>query len=178
MEAAAATGSWCAKSADVAAQHKADATSMLGEVVTSLLLFSCEYTERLFAPGAAKRGGSSSSSRVAAGWGLGAVCAQGDQDMLGTEVKYFSMVRRTMSPCTYASAARALLDRLRSRPGEVFAASIDKVIIDSDNLVLFQIDFTEAACPCCSRAERDRLCDSWRSVERMQCTVTGVAALP
>ena len=87
---------------------------------------------------------------------------KGIQDMLGTEVKYFSMVRKDNERMYICLGKRALflIDFDPPFQEKFYYASIDKVIIDSDNLVLFQIDFTEGRMPLLLESfERDRLCD-------------------
>lgn len=87
---------------------------------------------------------------------------KGIEDMLQTEVKYFSMVRRDGERMYICLGKRALFLIDFEPPFQDFFyyAWIQRVIIDSDNLLLFQVDFTDGREPLILESfERSRLCD-------------------
>ena len=87
---------------------------------------------------------------------------KGIEDMLKEEVKFFSMVRQNGERMYICLGKRALylLDFEPPMQQQFYFAWIQTVIIDRDNLLLFQIDMTEGREPLILESfERERLCD-------------------
>ena len=87
---------------------------------------------------------------------------KGIEDMLQTEVKFFSMIRKEGERMYICLGKRALflIDFEPPFQEQFYYAWVQRVIIDSDNLLLFQIDFSEGRAPLILESfERDRLCD-------------------
>ena len=87
---------------------------------------------------------------------------KGIEDMLQTEVKFFSMVRKEGERMYICLGKRALflIDFEPPLQEQFYYAWVKRVIIDTDNLLLFQIDFTEGRLPLLLESfERERLCD-------------------
>jgi len=87
---------------------------------------------------------------------------KGIEDMLQTEVKYFSMVRKDGERMYICLGKRALflIDFEPPFQEYFYYAWVEKVIIDTDNLLLFQVDFTEGRMPLLLESfERSKLCD-------------------
>lgn len=87
---------------------------------------------------------------------------KGIEDMLQTEVKFFSMVRKEGERMYICLGKRALflIDFEPPFQEQFYYAWVKRVIIDTDNLLLFQIDFTEGRPPLLLESfERERLCD-------------------
>ena len=87
---------------------------------------------------------------------------KGIEDMLQTEVKFFSMIRKEGERMYICLGTRALylIDFEPPFQEQFYYAWVQRVIIDSDNLLLFQIDFSEGRAPLILESfERDRLCD-------------------
>ena len=87
---------------------------------------------------------------------------KGIEDMLQTEVKYFSMVRKDGERMYICLGKRALFLIDFEPPFQEFFyyAWVRRVIIDSDNLLLFQVDFHEGRPSLLLESfERSRLCD-------------------
>mmetsp|Transcript_22053 Transcript_22053/g.46701 ORF Transcript_22053/g.46701 Transcript_22053/m.46701 type:complete len:809 (-) Transcript_22053:456-2882(-) len=87
---------------------------------------------------------------------------KGIEDMLQTEVKYFSMVRRDGERMYICLGKRALFLIDFEPPFQDFFyyAWVQRVIIDSSNLLLFQVDFSDGREPLILESfERGCLCD-------------------
>jgi len=87
---------------------------------------------------------------------------KGIEGMLQTEVKFFSMVRRDGERMYICLGKRALflLDFEPPFQEQFYLAWITQVIIDSDNLLLFQVDFNEGRPSLILESfERERLCE-------------------
>jgi len=87
---------------------------------------------------------------------------KGIEDMLQTEVKYFSMVRKDGERMYICLGKRSLylIDFEPPFQESYYYAWVHRVVVDSDNLLLFQIDFTEGRPPLVLESfERQRLCD-------------------
>ena len=87
---------------------------------------------------------------------------KGIEDMLKEEVKFFSMVGQNGERMYICLGKRALylLDFEPPMQQQFYFAWIQTVIIDRDNLLLFQIDMTEGREPLILESfERERLCD-------------------
>jgi hypothetical protein len=87
---------------------------------------------------------------------------KGIEDMLQTEVKYFSMVCKDGEKMYICLGKRALflIDFEPPFQEQFYYAWVRRVIIDSDNLLLFQIDFHEGRQSLLLESfERSRLCD-------------------
>jgi hypothetical protein len=87
---------------------------------------------------------------------------KGIEGMLQTEVKFFSMVRRDGERMYICLGKRALflLDFEPPFQEQFYYAWITQVIIDSDNLLLFQVDFSEGRPSLILESfERERLCE-------------------
>ena len=87
---------------------------------------------------------------------------KGIEDMLKEEVKFFSMVRQNGERMYICLGKRALflIDFEPPFQEMFYYAWIDKVIIDNENLLLFQVDFTEGRVPLLLESfERSKLCD-------------------
>ena len=85
---------------------------------------------------------------------------KGIEDMLQTEVKFFSMIRKEGERMYICLGKRALflIDFEPPFQEQFYYAWVQRVIIDSDNLLLFQIDFSEGRAPLILESfERDRL---------------------
>ena len=87
---------------------------------------------------------------------------KGIEGLLQSEVKYFSMVRQDGERLYLCLGLRALflLDFEPPFQESYFYAHIRRVIIDTDNLLLFQIDFSDGYDPLVLESfEREKLCD-------------------
>ena len=87
---------------------------------------------------------------------------KGIEDMLKEEVKFFSMVRQNGERMYICLGKRALylLDFEPPMQQQFYFAWIQTVIIDRDNLLLFQVDFHEGRPSLLLESfERSRLCD-------------------
>ena len=87
---------------------------------------------------------------------------KGIEDMLQTEVKFFSMIRKEGERMYICLGKRALflIDFEPPFQEQFYYAWVQRVIIDSDNLLLFQLDFSEGRAPRILESfERDRRCD-------------------
>ena len=105
---------------------------------------------------------------------------KGIEDMLQTEVKFFSMIRKEGERMYICLGKRALflIDFEPPFQEQFYYAWVQRVIIDSDNLLLFQIDFSEGRPH--SRAWRRNGCAmSWPSAGRpTRCFGSGGALRP
>jgi len=87
---------------------------------------------------------------------------KGIEDMLQTEVKFFSMIRKEGERMYICLGKRALflIDFEPPFQEQFYYAWVTRVVIDVDNLLLFQIDLSEGRAPLVLESfERDRLCD-------------------
>ncbi len=86
---------------------------------------------------------------------------KGIEGMLGTDVKYFSMVRQEGERLYMCLGKRALflLDFEPPFQDMFYYAHIKRVVIDTDNLLLFQVDLEGRQPLVLESFERERLCD-------------------
>ena len=92
---------------------------------------------------------------------------KGIEGMLGTDVKYFSMVRQEGERLYMCLGKRALflLDFEPPFQDMFYYAHIKRVVIDTDNLLLFQVDLEGRQPLLLESFERERLCDELAMAE-------------
>ena len=87
---------------------------------------------------------------------------KGIEDMLQTEVKFFSMIRQEGERMYICLGKRALylIDFEPPFQEQFYYAWVQRVIVDDKNLLLFQIEFSEGRPPLLLESfERERLCN-------------------